>query len=86
MFYALSILAIHFISRKPYGDFFYTSLHDNLDIFRNRAQYDSFELIRCLEKQESFKFTAQEAQPPALLVEWESPPGAKPLRFRLKAV
>jgi len=31
-------------------------------------------------------FTAQEAQPPALLVEWESPPGAKPLRFRLKAV
>ena len=32
------------------------------------------------------KFTAQGAQPPAQLVEWESPPGAKPLRFRLKAV
>ena len=26
------------------------------------------------------------AQPPAQLVEWGSPPGARPLRFRLKAV
>ena len=27
MFYALSILAIHFISRKPYEDFFYGGIH-----------------------------------------------------------
>lgn len=28
----------------------------------------------------------RKAQPPAQLVEWDSPPGAKPLHFRLKAV
>ena len=55
MFYALSILAIHLISRKPYRYFFHAGFHDDLHIFRNRAQYDLFKLIHRLKKQEGFK-------------------------------
>lgn len=43
-------------------------------------------LVKKLESFSQDQIHRRKAQPPAQLVEWDSPPGAKPLHFRLKAV
>lgn len=53
------------------------------------AQYEKGEFITMpLQQEHLFQIIIhrRKAQPPAQLVEWDSPPGAKPLHFRLKAV